>query len=586
MVVAATACNNKEVDPTVGTLSGHYIGFGEVSIDPVMTKSGDQILVSDSEKYTISDNFFISGNVTVEPIGSSLSTKAVGDPIAVPGEITRDNLRSFYVDGFLDATNPHVTEDAHFIGEAPTTYEADATSDNRSIKGRWFFTPKTAYQWRNRVCHYFWAYSGYTKNKNFSVTKDGLEFDFDTESMSKDLVVAYHEQYWDDSHITDQSEATTYHNGEDELRILPFKHAVAAVGLENNIQFAKFNNGNPDAPINGKYNDKDLDFTNYKDEDETTPRLEIEEMGMYGYTTGHIKVEGGSISWDESKLGGHKSVRTLNPERGGKSTYFMIPQLVNTTEAINQKAIAVFKVKDNKLTKSQDFVIPLPRFTTGSAAEYWQAGLYYAYNFKGRFIAPFVPEGSEDGYPANFGGQPCQVNIPFDPIDVTYLKTLRLKWDILPSCQSNGGHIYIYLSKKALVEGTDYIVSHFSKGTHSFDINILQPETANGYDIFFTDDDLICLELKTDQDKATFVDLSKGGTVASPTIKVKFGESETYSNVSYGTAYQDLTGSVLIDNIDVSNKTGQYYVYIGYDGGNASDAAYWIMMNISLDIVD
>ena len=564
-VVAASACNNKEIDPTVGTLSGHYIGFGDVSIEPVMTKSGDKVLVSDPEELIISDNFSLSGNVTVEPIGAGVSTKAVGDKIAVPGEITRDNLPSFYVDGFLDATNPHVTEDAHFIVKAPTKYDATATSENRSITGRWFFTPdEKAYQWRNRIQHYFWAYSDYTGN--LSATKDALEFDFDTNNMSKDLVVAYHEQYWDDSHVTDPSAATTYHDGEDELRILPFKHAVSAVALQNSITFAKFITDKPADPKDGRYSDNDLG-PNEKDEDESTARLELVYAGIQAFTSGHVKTNANSDSFIWSDLGGYE--KGVTTAINGTSTYFEIPQLVNTTSDYNENAIAIFRIRDNKLTKTQDFPIKLPRFLSGTDPEYWVAGNYYKYLFNGRFIAPFVPEGSEDGYPANFGGQECEINIPFEPIDFTYLHHINLNWEIMPECQSNGLEIYLFISPT--------IITHHS-GVHAqsgLTVNYMDSPSdfvRSNYD----DSTIWIMHLSEKKGNFTITELYSG------TESVKFNDKEIKENYSS----TDLKGSISFQNIDVSSLSGKNYVYIGYDGGNNSSQCTWVMKNISLEIVD
>lgn len=558
LAAVACACNTKEDDPIIGTLSGHYIGFGEVNVDPAVTKASGTLAISEPEVLMNSADFSLSGEVSVSPIGEEISTKA---PVTdVPGQITRDNLSKFYVEGFLGGTRSDLIADGtQFIEGAEATYDPTATSTNRSITGRWFFTPKDAYQWRNRVNHYFWAYSDGASN--VTATKDKLEFDFDTQDMTKDLVVAYHEQFWDGSHA-DETATPAAHDPQDELRVLDFKHAVAAVALNNGIEFRKLNKENPTAPVNGKYAESDLG-PNTKDEDESTPRLELVHAGLQAFSKGHLKAEGGTFTW--SGFDGY--VKGATTPINGLSTYFMIPQLVNTTTDYNENAIAIFTIRDNKLTKTQDFPIHLPRITTGTAPEYWEAGKYYKYNFTGRFIAPFVPYGSADGYPANFAGQGDQLNIPFEPVDFTYIHTINIKWTNLGYCNSNGYHIYMIVSPRIIETHT----GTYKDGTPITLIN-------DGQTLINTNTDVVFFEQIEKNEVSTFVE-HKAGVNYSMTIDG--------NPIQYGVNYSKaaLESSFEITNIDVSSLTGKNYIYIIYQGGNNANSE-WVLTDISFEIVN
>lgn len=530
-----------------------------MSVEPVVTKAANSISVSEPEELLEDPNFSLSGRVSVEPLGATPSTKAT---IAVPGEITRDNLTTFYVNGFLDVTNPHVTEGAQFISKAPATFDANASSPNRDIKGRWFFTPKNQYQWRTRINHYFWACS----EEVLTNTKDNLEFDFDTETMSKDLVVAYHEQYWDDKHCTDDADN---HPEYDELGVLPFKHAVAAVALNNSMEFKKLiKDAKPGT--DGKYADSDLGPNEYKEGD-SRPRLELTYAGIRGATSGHVKATPDQ-NFEWSKIGGYTKGVTTAQE--GTSTYFMVPQLVNTTSELAEGAIAVFNIRDNRLTKSQDFPIPLPSFTSGTAAEYWLAGNYYKYIFNGRFIAPFVPDSQPDGYPSNFYDNNAEINMAFAPMNFSYLNHINVKWTTLGSCDSNGYHIYMVISPYTPEEVP------FNNGTAKNGEPIILiggGQTKNAADFIKKSGNIVFFDQEDDGkkviiNKCSVGDLKIGGKITNP--PVSSSDRTTYYNASYE-----------VNNIDVSGLEGSYYVYIVYSGGNSSNAC-WVLQQISLEIVD
>ena len=567
MAVLACACNMAQENPNVGIKSDHYISFGNVSVDPTITKAASAISIMEPETLLDDSNFTLSGSVSVEPIGVESETKAVGDVIAVNNEITRNNLGGFTVEGFADGKG-------QFITHAPTTKVAGMTTTNRDIADRWVFTPnEKEFPWYNGLNHIFWAYysNGTSKISNVSVTEGALKFDFDTDNMSKDCVVAYHEQMWNAQHTIEKGESTAPHDPEDELRILPFKHAVSAVGLENGIVFKRLIKDAKPGP-DGKYADNDLG-DNVKSAKDATPRLVLNYAGLKCFSQGKATANpNGTFTWAVTG----EPIKGQTTPIGSTSNYFVIPQTVNNSDAAGEghNAVAIFTIRDNRLTKTQDFAIHMPRFTSGTGNEDWVAGNYYKYIFNGRFIAPFIPDDQPDGYPANFAGQGDQINVPFEPMNFDYVNHIRLTWKNSGKCNSNGYHIYMIATKREI----KFTSEKWKDGTPINKIN-------DGQTLVNYDTDVVFYEEYQKNDVSWFIE-HKCGNDYSFTIDGKPANYGVNGNQpSSDKTYTSKTMTFVVNNIDVTSLEGKTNIYIIYEGGNNANSG-WILENISLEIID
>ena len=569
-IFAVVSCDEKT--QMGGSASGDYIGIGQISVDPTITKAGDAIKTA--QAHIEDGGFSLDVTGTVEPYDCQPMTKA--------GIIDRESLTTFYVDGYLGpeidyASGASATDKAnhHFISAAPATYSEDNVGEyeGTDYKGGWAFSPKDTYKWRDQINHYFWAY--WPKVTFKSQDYQNASFDYTT-NFNDDLVLAYHDQYWESGHCPHTGGSETYY---DELKTLHFNHLLSAVSINADqivLRQKKDEKGTIDEQF--KIRDKDGNPT-------TVDRGTINYVKLVSYPTGSW-----SSSTNEWTL---PTVKTAVSTEVSDDPKFFIPQSVaiaqgkeqhgEPTTSTKNNAVVEINVTDNMLQTTVSKFIGFPTtLTNASNVDEWLAGNLYDYLYKGSFTFPYVP-GGISGLSFEFKLKPSRAGVAVEGLDINHIKKINLSWDGMPII--NGANTYVYIG---LLDP--------SKSSEYFNPAYPDPEDARHYysDNIQADFPL----LNTSIADAGHSYIIFGGDIDSAN---KFTLHDTYlstlgiGNVTFNpqpnNASNSLISHVTITDIDLSKISGlsdKVSLFVAYYGGSnkPTDGCEWSIHNFTIEITE